>query len=974
MSMRKLFINKEFILKIILPTLSVFTIFTILIFAVIIPSIKSYMLDGKREMIRELTNSAWSVLDEFDKEVADSILTLEEAQKEAITRIENMRYGDERKDYFWITDMHPIMIMHPYRNKLNNRDLSDYVDPAGKRLFVEFVKAVEANGEDYVDYMWQWKDDSTRIVPKLSFVKAFKKWDWVVGTGIYIEDVNEEISSITSNLFYVSFAILIILGLTLFFISRQSLLIESKRREAELGLVESEAKYRALVEASTDGLVLMIDGQYIYSNQAVISMLGYTDSDVSELGLNTFLCREEDGSTSGVVYFNKLALGGNPVEQYPAQLKTKEGAIIDVILYTSGITLGDKEGYAIIIKDISTNKQIEEELYLNKEKYIILANSIEIGVFRSTYGSGSKIIEANKSAANILGYKSPKELYSLNLPDLFYNHADRKDFTKKLSEDGAIKNSIIRIRNKDGSTAMVSISAVLVKNQQGKAEYYDGTIDDISHKIKLDEERENLIVELQASLSFLNQPLDRFVKHMISCDMNMPVHKVASVMTREKYSAALIKTEKDEFVGIITDQDLRRRVVSKNIDMEKPIFEVMSSPLITIPSTSLVFEALIMMNEKATRHLAIVNQENKIIGIISSEELTTVQRHSTSYLVREIEKAETAEDLMMIRSKIPILVKTLIDGGVRSRNISHVITSVFESITNKLISFAIEELGGPPATFSFIALGSAGREEQTLISDQDNAIIYKDVPADQNETVHTYFNNLGVRVCDWLNDCGYVYCQGEAMARNPKWCQPLSKWKEYFHSWITNSDQQDLIDLSIFFDFRSIYGDDKLADQLRKYVFKSAEGQAGFYQHLTKNSLLHKPPVGLLGKIVVESKGEHQETFDIKAATMPISDFARIYALRNKVNHSNSLERLNGLLEKGVINETTFGELKQAYNYLMQLRFRHQSEQIVNNLEGDNHINPNNLTQIEQKTLKNIFTHILSIQKKLSYDFSGEAL
>ena len=273
--MRNRIINRNFILKIILPTFLVFSIFTILIFAVIIPSIKSYMLDGKREMIRELTYSAWSVLDKFEKEVSDSILTLAEAQKEAITSIENMRYGHERKDYFWITDMHPTMIIHPYRKDLNNADLSNYKDPTGKRLFVEFIKVVESNEEDYVDYMWQWKDDSTKIVPKLSFVKGFKKWGWVVGTGIYIEDVNEEITSLTNHLFYISLGILFVLGFNLFFISKQSLLIEGKRHAAEKGLRESRTKYKALVEASTDGLVMMLDGYYIYSNQAMLKMLGY---------------------------------------------------------------------------------------------------------------------------------------------------------------------------------------------------------------------------------------------------------------------------------------------------------------------------------------------------------------------------------------------------------------------------------------------------------------------------------------------------------------------------------------------------------------------------------------------------------------------------------------------------------------------------------------------------------------------------
>jgi len=355
--MSKKIINRDFFLKIILPTFVVFSIFTILIFAVIIPSIKSYMLDGKREMIRELTNSAWSVLEEFEHEVSDSSLGLAEAHKEAIRRIENIRYGTEGKDYFWITDMHPNMVMHPYRKDLNNTDLSEYKDPTGKKLFVEFVKVVEKNGEDYVDYMWQWKDDSTKIVPKLSFVKGFRKWDWVIGTGIYIEDVNEEISSLTANLVYISLGILLILGFNLFFISRQSLLIESKRHDAETGLKESEAKYRALVEASTDGLVMLLDGSYIYSNQAMLRMMGYEEDHVSGNELNTILCESGGDNISGAQYFKELAAGIKPLSQYPAQLKRKDGTIIDVILYASEISLGQRMGTRLLPKiSVRTSK------------------------------------------------------------------------------------------------------------------------------------------------------------------------------------------------------------------------------------------------------------------------------------------------------------------------------------------------------------------------------------------------------------------------------------------------------------------------------------------------------------------------------------------------------------------------------------------------------------------------------------------
>lgn len=970
--MHKKIINKEFILKIILPTLLVFSIFTTLIFAVIIPSVKSYMLDGKREMIRELTNSAWSVLDEFEKEVSDSILTLQQAQREAIIRIENMRYGHERKDYFWITDMQPKMVMHPYRKDLNNTDLSLYSDPTGKKLFVEFVKAVKLNGEDYVDYMWQWKDDSSKIVPKLSFVKEFKKWGWVVGTGIYIEDVNEEIASLTNYLFYVSLIILFFIGLILFFISKQSLLIETKRNMAEEGLQESKEKYKALVEASTDGLVMLLDGTYIFANLAMIKMLGYENNSAIEI--HKILCNMGPEQTTGSKYFSGLASGKTPATTYSAQLKTKNGSCIDVILYASKIGLGEKDGYSIIVKDVSRHKKIEEELFLNKEKYLSLTNSINIGVFRSTLGASGKIIEANNSATRILGFIKPEELGEINLINLFSSNSDKKNFTNLLMKQGSVKNVTLQIKTNDGATSIVSISAVLVYDEQNNPLYFDGTIDDITDKINVEEQRENLIVELQTSLRFLNQPINHFLSHLIACNMHMPIYQVATLMTKEKYSAALVKTEAGEFIGIITDQDLRKRVVAQNLDLEKPIFEVMSSPLKTISVNALVYEAFLMMNELATRHLAVKNGENEIIGIISSEELITVQRHSASYLLQSIEKAQSLENLISTSEKIPILVKVLIDSGAKSRNISHIISSIFSAITTKLISLAINELGTPPVNFNFIALGSVGRQEQTLISDQDNAIIYEDVAKERELEAQAYFNTLATKVCDWLNACGYVYCIGEAMAKNPKWCQPISKWKEYYHTWITNSDQQDLIDLSIFFDFRNIYGEPKLIDDLRNHIFATVKGQAGFFQHLAKNGLLHKPPVGLLGKIVVTSKGEHPETFDIKAATMPITDFCRIYALKNGVANPNTLARLEQLLKKGVINKTTKQELEQAYNYLMQLRLRHQTERINKKETAHNHINPSKLTQIEQKTLKNIFTQILSVQKKLSYDFSGEAL
>ena len=966
--------KRDFFIKIILPTLLAFSLFTISIFFIIIPAFQQIMLDKKREVIKELTNSAWSILEEFDQKVKEGTLSKEEAQEEAKVIVEYLRYGNERKDYFWITDMRPFMIVHPYRSELNNTDLSNYTDSADKKLFVEFVKVVKSDGEGFVDYMWQWKDDSTKIVSKLSYVKQFKPWDWIIGTGIYIEDVNEEIALLTRNLIYLSLSILLLLGLILAFVGHQSLNIEKLRLKAEQGLRESEAKFRTLVEASTEGLVMLLEGEYVYVNKALLRMLGYDDLDSEKTNIEEILFGRETIENEDTDFFRKLKNGILQNRQVESYLYNKSGEKIDAIFYTSEISLGDKKGYSIIVQDITSHKKLRDEFGEKEEKYQTLINNINLGLFRISLGRNGKFIEANSSLLGILGFGNRSELFESSLFDLFEKKQDQKLLYKELLKEGHLKNSVIKLRKKTGEIAVISLSALLIKDENNKPIYCDGIIEDVSEKIKINEGRENLILELQTSLHFLNEPVVNFLKKAIECGLNESISNVAKKMTKSKYSAALIVKETGEYLGVITDHDLRKRVIADNFDIDKSVFEVMSAPIISIPSNSLVFQALNFMNEKSVRHLAVRNTSGEILGLISSEELLKVHTNSSTYLIREIENASTVNDVILSQDKLPLLLKTLIHSGVKIQYITQIVTSIFDTTVKKLLDFALLELGEPPVKFVFIALGSGGRKELTLISDQDNAIIFEDVTDDKKELVESYFIDLAQNVCKRLNDCGYSFCKGEAMARNPKWSQPLSKWKEYFHKWITNSEPQDLIDVSIFFDFRPIYGERELSANLRNYIFEKSEGQAGFYQHLVKNSLLHKPPIGILGNIILESKGEHPETFDLKAATMPIIDFARIYSLKYKLKCTGTIERLNELSERGFINKTAFNELIQAYNFLMQMRFKHHAAQIESGAELNNHINPKDFSQIEQNTLKNAFSQILGIQKKLNFDYSGEAL
>lgn len=191
-------------LRIMLPSLMVISFFLVFLFAVLIPTMESLLLERKREMTSELTNSAWSILADYNREVREGNMSLEEAQQASVDRIRRMRYGPEGKDYFWITDMHPRMVMHPYRNDLEGEDLSDFTDPDGVRPFMEFAEAVRSYSSGYVRYVWQWQDEPDRMEAKESYIRGFAPWGWIIGTGLYVDDVNREISAVTSRVVDIS--------------------------------------------------------------------------------------------------------------------------------------------------------------------------------------------------------------------------------------------------------------------------------------------------------------------------------------------------------------------------------------------------------------------------------------------------------------------------------------------------------------------------------------------------------------------------------------------------------------------------------------------------------------------------------------------------------------------------------------------------------------------------------------------------
>ena len=376
----------RFAMRIVLPAATAVVLFVVALFAIAIPRFEAVLLDRKKEMIRELTNSAVSILREYAAEVRAGRLAPEDARRGAAARIRDLRYGREGKDYFWITDMQPVMIVHPYRPELEGTDVSEYRDANGVQVFVEFLKAVRDRNQGYVEYLWQWKDDSHRIVPKLSFVERFPDWDWVVGTGIYLDDVQAEIARMVRWMIWLSLIITAALALILVFVTHQSLSIERARKAAEARLRESNERYRALVEASTEGMVLMVDGAFSYANRTFLDLTGYSASQLPLMGIAELIHAREGEEPELARFIAGLvrdATAETPVPKPLACLLARRGGEpVEAVLTASPFVVAGRGGWILAAKTVTRTRR--------RRDAPAWAEAAPVGVFQRRMGAESR--------------------------------------------------------------------------------------------------------------------------------------------------------------------------------------------------------------------------------------------------------------------------------------------------------------------------------------------------------------------------------------------------------------------------------------------------------------------------------------------------------------------------------------------------------------------------------------------------------
>ena len=450
----------------------------------------------------------------------------------------------------------------------------------------------------------------------------------------------------------------------------------------------------------------------------------------------------------------------------------------------------------------------------------------------------------------------------------------------------------------------------------------------------------------------------------VTCVATDTVQDAARLM-RDRRVSSLCVTADDKLSGILTTRDLSGKVLAEALPISTPVAEVMTANPITLAPSAIGSDVLHAMMERKIGHIPIV-ESGKLVGIVTQTDLTRFQAVSSAELVSEIAHADTAEEMAKVTARIPQLLVQLVAGGRPHQVVTRLITDIADTATRRLLMLAEEKFGPPPVPYLWLACGSQGRQEQTGVSDQDNCLILDDAVTDADR--EGYFAQLAKFVCDGLDTCGYVYCPGDMMATNAKWCQPLAAWRGYFESWVNKPVPEAQMLASVMFDLRPIGGHVGLFEDLQDQTLEMASKNSIFVAHMVSNSLKHTPPLGLLRGFATIRSGEHKNQLDMKHnGVVPVVDLGRVYALQGRLGEVNTRARLEAAMHAGVLSGGGGQDLLDAYDLIAETRLEHQAAQVKSGSAPDNYLTPSDLSEFDRSHLRDAFVVIKSMQSAIGH-------
>ena len=471
-------------------------------------------------------------------------------------------------------------------------------------------------------------------------------------------------------------------------------------------------------------------------------------------------------------------------------------------------------------------------------------------------------------------------------------------------------------------------------------------------------------VGVDAHTTLLTTPVRSLIRRApITVPPTVSIHEAAQLMRDQRVSSVLI-VEQGHLFGLVTDRDLRNRVLAQGLDSNRPVMDIATLAPLGVDARSPGFDALLLMARNNIHHVPVLDGQ-QVIGMITATDLT--EQHSTSavYLAGAIHKQTTLDGLVANATKVGPLQRHLAAAQASAYATGHIVTAITDAITVRLLQLGEARLGPPPIDYAWVAAGSQARNEQTAKSDQDNCMVLDDA---YDEAQHgAYFKALAGFVNDGLHACGYVYCPGEMMARTDQWRQPQRRWAEYFRGWTNKPEPKALMLTCVFFDLRLIHGRAALLDDLRRQVLAQTRSNRIFLAFMVGNALMHRPALSLFGGISTIRSGEHRDTIDLKhSGIVPIVDLARIYALAGGHEAVNTHDRLAGAAESKEISAQSAHDLRDALEFMAGLRIRHQALQMERGDAADNFLAPDELSNFERGQLKDAFGVVQTLQSVLA--------
>jgi CBS domain-containing protein len=449
--------------------------------------------------------------------------------------------------------------------------------------------------------------------------------------------------------------------------------------------------------------------------------------------------------------------------------------------------------------------------------------------------------------------------------------------------------------------------------------------------------------------------------------LDATIREAAETMTRRRIGSLVLLGPDGAPAGIVTDRDIRDKVVALGRDSADPAAAVMSSPVITADARDYAFEALLVMLRHDVHHLP-VTDGGALRGIITNHDLMVLQGTSPLSVVQEVEHQRDAAGLAQSARRVAQVVGLLVKEGARASHVARVVTEISDRVVRRALDIAGREAGPPPCAWAWLALGSEGRGEQVFRTDQDNALVLEDLADPQAaETAGAWAARLAGRAVEILVACGYPRCADGLMASNPRWRQPLSAWQRDFADFVRAPDAPGGLGRMIFLDFRVVAGDTLLGERLRDHLVARVAERPGFLLHLAGQVAANRPPLGFFGALVVEKSGEHKDQLNLKErGIVPLVDLVRFFALEKGVRETGTVERIEALRAGHPLVREYADELLQAFEFLLLLRIHSQFRRSAAGEEPGSFIDPAQLTPLERRTAKDAFQVISRVQGEVA--------